>query len=122
MLVKDIHLRHFICGPSSASLDCCPVGARTVGPCAHVAACLLVGSILPGNPAAYRPSHRTQNLLDPGQVFFTLLSFSEIEILAILLIGDGLPPAATLGNKSFKFFSTPILYITNLELMAGSYG
>ena len=57
--------RHFICGPSTASIDCCPAGARTVGPCSHGAAVILMGCVLPTHPNAYKPSHRTQNILGP---------------------------------------------------------
>lgn len=71
--------RHFCCGPSSPSANCCPAGARTVGPCSHVAAILLVGCVLPHNPDTYRPTHRDQNILDPG---------------------DGLPLAAALGPST----------------------
>ena len=39
-------------------MDCCPAGARTVGPCSHVAAILLVGCVFPTHPDAYKSTHR----------------------------------------------------------------
>ena len=38
----------------------------TLGPCAHTAAVLILGCVMPNNPEAYVPTHRDQNVLDPG--------------------------------------------------------
>ena len=38
----------------------------TTGPCAHTAAVLILGCVMPGHPEAYVPTHRTQNIMDPG--------------------------------------------------------
>ena len=52
------------CGPSQA--NCCPVGARTVAPCAHGAAILYAGCCLAYNPQSFASTHSTLNLMDPG--------------------------------------------------------
>ena len=52
------------CGPSKA--NCCPIGARTVAPCAHSASCLLAGCIISADPTKYNSTHKEVNLMDPG--------------------------------------------------------
>lgn len=52
------------CGPSQANM--CPVGARTVAPCAHGTAVLFAGCCMANNPQVFKSTHSTLNMLDPG--------------------------------------------------------
>ena len=51
------------CGPSVAIA--CPVGARTVCPCAHGVFCLFAGCVAPTNPAAWHSTHGSSNYMVP---------------------------------------------------------
>ena len=57
-------LKAVCCGPSNA--NCCPVGARTVAPCSHGAACLFAGCVLSNNPQMFKSTHKEVNMMDPG--------------------------------------------------------
>lgn len=52
------------CGPSQANY--CPVGARTVSPCAHGGAVLFAGCLLAHNPQIFKTTHSSLNMMDPG--------------------------------------------------------
>ena len=53
------------CGPSLANY--CPVGSRTVAPCAHGATILFAGCCVAANPLLYKSTHTTMNIMDPGR-------------------------------------------------------
>ena len=52
------------CGPSRA--NACPVGARTVAPCAHGTSILFAGCCLSNNQNLFKSTHRAVNIVDPG--------------------------------------------------------
>ena len=58
--------RFICCGPSTGYNSCCPVGSRTVGPCAHGQSIVVAGSVFSHNPGAYQTRHLPVNILDPG--------------------------------------------------------
>ena len=56
-----------ICCDKTGVRTACPVGSRTVGPCAHSCAVLMAGCYYAqGGAANFRSNHRAFNLLDPG--------------------------------------------------------
>ena len=57
-------IKFICCGPSKNNY--CPVGARTVAPCAHGAFILYSGCFLANNPQAFKSTHKSVNIVDPG--------------------------------------------------------
>ena len=57
-------IKAICCGPSVANN--CPVGARTVSPCAHGAAVLNAACVIANNPQHFRTTHKNANMVDPG--------------------------------------------------------
>ena len=57
-------IKAICCGPSKA--NGCPVGSRTVSPCAHGAFALFAGSCMAFNPLLFKTTHKSGNYLDPG--------------------------------------------------------
>ena len=62
--VEAARIKAVCCGPSRANN--CPVGARTVAPCAHGGAVLYAGCVLANNPQLFRTTHKRVNMVDPG--------------------------------------------------------
>lgn len=61
---ETARIKAVCCGPSTANY--CPVGARTVSPCAHGGAVLFAGCVLANNPLLFNTTHRDLNIIDPG--------------------------------------------------------
>ena len=61
---ETMRIKAVCCGPSTANY--CPVGARTVSPCAHGGAALFAGCVLPHQPHLFNSTHTTLNMVDPG--------------------------------------------------------
>ena len=61
---ETARIKAVCCGRSQA--NSCPVGARTVSPCAHGGTTLFAGCCLANNPGLFKSTHSTLNMLDPG--------------------------------------------------------
>ena len=62
--VASSRIKAVCCGPSKNNM--CPVGARTVAPCAHGTTALFYGCTLSAFPHLFKSTHSTVNIVDPG--------------------------------------------------------